>query len=99
MKVTGALAFVSVVLLGLSGTVFVLMGLALRRAGRPRQFLSLSFNPAERLRIARRVIEGYLDLKRERGTFPILYYLLCVCIGLAVACVGLTFASMAWAGR
>ncbi|MFQ6133746.1 MAG: hypothetical protein ACE5R4_17020 [Armatimonadota bacterium] len=70
----------------MAGGSFVLMGLELRRRGRPTQFLSLSFSPRERIRVAAGVFDEYRRLKQDHNETPILPYLVWTAVALVVVC-------------
>jgi hypothetical protein len=93
--VSGALAAACVALLTLSGTLYVLMGLAVRRRGIPIQLLSVSFDPRVRIAIVKRVTGEYKRLCGERHQSPLLYVLLWVSVALAMGCAAASFLVLA----
>lgn len=95
--VSGALAAVCVALLTLSGTLYVLMALAVRRSGIPIQLLSVSFDPRVRIAIVKRVVGEYKRLCEERNQSPLLYVLLWVSVALAMSCAAASFLVLALA--
>jgi len=68
----------------LAGVCFVLMGLELNHKGRPTEYLSLSFDPRERIRIAKSVFEGYRQLKRDENKVALLPGLVWASLALSI---------------
>lgn len=68
----------------LVGLCYALMGWELRRKGRRTQYLSLSFDPRVRIRIARVVFEKYRQLMCEEGRIDWLPRLVWVSAALTV---------------
>jgi hypothetical protein len=75
----GMLVFVT-----LAGLSFDLMGLELDRKGRPTGYLSLSFDPRERIRIAKAVFGHYRQLKRDENRIALLPGLVWVSLALSI---------------
>ena len=66
-----------------AGVCFVLMGWELNRKGRPTQYLSLSFNLKERIRIAKTVFQNYRQLKRDESRIALLPWLVWASVALS----------------
>ena len=92
-----ALVFVvlALVFVTLPGLCFVLMGLELKRKGRPTQFISLSFNPATRIRVANEVFKEYRQLRQDENRVILLPRIIWTSLALAILCITLCFVFLA----
>jgi len=79
----------------LAGGTFVAMGLELNRKGRPTRFLSFSFDPRERLRVARGVFTAYHQLKQDEGRPAVLPVILWLAVGLVIVFLAASLAVLA----